>query len=325
VANQFIALAVPAADGAGAPTSVSAMDAVKTVVVEGAFTGTLLLEASSAAAGTDFAPVASFTSGENFALTVSVVAARLRVRRTGTAGGPVPTVTLGLQDGQTLQLFAPVVPANGSGPGASLSVATSGKLKTFQIGGGPYVGVVTVEGSEDGATWDTVVSFASGATPLQTVTSRLQFVRVNNRATQDVGAPAIVVLAAAQDDASGGGGGVASLMVFLSDSNRYGASGPEDLLAQWNVDLTDVTAANIAVRIAALIRQTGGGNFFRIRTGGTIGVPTDGTIRATLTTASAVFVAASNLGAAFANPGGQLLVKLTGNVGEIEGSQIRIG
>lgn len=325
MANQFISLAVPAADGAGAPSSVSAMDGVKTVVVEGAFTGTLLLEASAAAAGADFQPVASYSAGDNFALTITVVAARMRVRRVGVVGGPTPVVTLGLQDGQTLQLFAPVVPANGSGPGASLSVATSGKLKTIQVGGGAFTGVLTVEGSEDGTNWDIVVSFANGATPIQTVNSRLQFIRVNNRASQDLGAPAIVVLAAAQDDAGGGGGAVSTLKLFLDDSTRYGATGgTEDLLAQWNVNLADVVAANVQVRLSALIRQTGIGTF-QIRTGGTIGLATDGTVRATLTTGSVAFVAGTVLGAAFANPGGQLLVKLTGQSGEIEGTQIAIG
>ena len=83
----------------------------------------------------------------------------------------------------------------------------------------------------------------------------------------------------------------------------------EQVIDEYNVDFATLPAA-IAVNFAALVRVTGGTGTFNVRVGGTIGAA-DGTVRATLATASLTYVQQQNTGASFANPGGQQLVKVT--------------
>jgi len=83
----------------------------------------------------------------------------------------------------------------------------------------------------------------------------------------------------------------------------------EQVIDEYNVDFASLPAA-VTVNIAALVRVTGGTGTFNVRVGGTIGAA-DGTVRATISTASLVYVQQQNTGASFANPGGQQLVKIT--------------
>ncbi len=109
----------------------------------------------------------------------------------------------------------------------------------------------------------------------------------------------------------------------------------ETVVEEWNVNLDDVPVnpgSLIAVRLSGIISRTevvDNTATFRVRVGGTIGA-VDGTIRATVSV-DAGETQDSNLGASFANPGGQQLVKITienseaGGTGTIRGSHIRIG
>jgi hypothetical protein len=105
-------------------------------------------------------------------------------------------------------------------------------------------------------------------------------------------------------------GGAGNKLNVSHDQQEAVNGTTEAVIAEWNVDLADVPAANVQARLAALIRTSGGTGTYNLRTGGTIGAA-DGTIRATINTASGVYVQDTDIGAAFANPAGQLLVKVT--------------
>lgn len=81
------------------------------------------------------------------------------------------------------------------------------------------------------------------------------------------------------------------------------------MLDQYNVNF-DPLPATVTARFSAIVRVDGGTGTYHVMVGGTIAA-VDGTDRATLSTSSLVDVQQTNLGASFANPGGQQLVKIT--------------
>lgn len=103
----------------------------------------------------------------------------------------------------------------------------------------------------------------------------------------------------------------------------------EQVIDEFNVDFTNLPA-NITVNFSGLIRVSGGTGTFNLQVGGTIATA-DGTTRATLSTTSITYDQENNTGASFANPGGQQLVKITGDntsaseISFIRGYNVKIG
>lgn len=303
MANQFLSFNVPANDGVGANLNVSAMDSVKTLVVSGAFTGRLILESSGD--GINFSPVAELQN-DQAVLTVEVVAQFMRIRRAQVSGGAVPTVMIGLSDGFTLQFFSVPVPAT-DGLGGVTAIATTGKRKTIQCVGDFAGGNILVEGSEDGVSFDPVVRFDGGNQSPVTLDNRLQSVRVRRAIGTAVVNP--VVLLSAQDDPTGGGGTAQSILSFSEDEGRSNL-GTESIVYEYNANF-DILDALVTANISGIANRgaVAGTATANLRVGGTInGV--DGTVRATATTINAADTQVTNTGAAFANPGGQQLVKV---------------
>jgi hypothetical protein len=117
----------------------------------------------------------------------------------------------------------------------------------------------------------------------------------------------------------------------LSHVGELSQSGvTEQLIYEENVNFDDIPTGNIEARLTALTMAATGAETFNLRVGGTIGA-IDGTIRATVGGAVGAWAQVTNKGAAFANPTGQQLVKITalnadaGGTGRIRGISIAIG
>lgn len=93
---SFVTPAVPAADGVGAATDITALPEIKTITIGDTFTGAVILEYSEDAGGVDWAELpAMYAPGQ---MTFPLIANWIRVRRQGipTAATPgTPIVNLG--------------------------------------------------------------------------------------------------------------------------------------------------------------------------------------------------------------------------------------
>jgi hypothetical protein len=109
------------------------------------------------------------------------------------------------------------------------------------------------------------------------------------------------------------GAGATNKVTWGDDSKKYSSTNTEDLLAEYAVSFDDAGVGNIQARITGIISVGAGTGTYRMYTGATTpGSTTGGTIRATISTASVTEVLQQNLGSAFANPTGVVLVQITG-------------
>lgn len=168
--NQFAALPVPADDGVGAWVDTSAMAPEKTVTVDGgAYAGALIIESSNDAqtSGCALAGLPVFTGGTAAPVDVFAATQWMRVRRSGTFGGPgAPTVTIGAPPATASVFGAMAVPA-GDGVGAGIDLSAGGDANTFNVVG-PFSGRLAIEVSTDaGATWSpaAVLGLSGTTTP----------------------------------------------------------------------------------------------------------------------------------------------------------------
>ncbi|HVT61988.1 MAG TPA: hypothetical protein VHD33_00670 [Legionellaceae bacterium] len=110
-------------------------------------------------------------------------------------------------------------------------------------------------------------------------------------------------------------GGSVNKLTVTEESQKYSSTNTEDILAEYALSFDDLefgTSANIQARLSGIIKVGGGTGTFNLRVGATSpGATTGSTIRATLSTASTSEVALQNLGAAFANPQGVVIVQVT--------------
>lgn len=127
-------------------------------------------------------------------------------------------------------------------------------------------------------------------------------------------------------------GGSVNKVTLGEDRQSYNIGTAEDILAEFNVNFDDAGGATIQARLSAIVKASAGTGSFRIYTGATApGSTAGGTVRATVTTVSTAFEQQTNLGASFANPGGQRLVQITaansggGNRNTMRGLQIALG
>jgi hypothetical protein len=198
MANLFVNLPAPAANGAGAPVDVSAMGKTKSIVCGGGFAATVNVEYSTDDVGAGpWAPLATFLQAGN--LTIDVAAHWMRAVTSEYKSG-APNVDVGSSDAGSLFALLPAA-------GTPVDVSALPLLKTVVAPAG-FAGIVEV--SEDGISWAQIFSFQNGGAVTRSVVAR--FARVSGGADVWIGG--------AND--AGGGGGAASAVLSLYGDGSFG-------------------------------------------------------------------------------------------------------
>jgi len=149
MANLFFTLDVPAGNGVGAPTDVSASGREKTIQVEGSFAGSVSIDVFLHG-GTSWTTFKTFGTPDK---QVKSIAAQLfRVRRSGVPGvSPgAPTVLVSANDDGAQFAIIPAAPA-------SVNTEALGNFRTVTVAG--VNRPVNIEVSDDGIAWNTCMTF----------------------------------------------------------------------------------------------------------------------------------------------------------------------
>ncbi|HEY6033238.1 MAG TPA: hypothetical protein VIV58_03235, partial [Kofleriaceae bacterium] len=208
MANTFISLPAPAANGAGAWTDVSTMGALKTVTVvgnAGVFEPFVTIEASNESSPTDGFPLETFFQpGES---TYAVACMWMRAVVQNYRGGGAPTVSVGANtDGATADQL-PVTAGNGTG--TAVDVSALPVFKTVQVSGA-FGGSLDILISEDGGTtYSQSLSFAQPGAQSIEITADHMKVQRSGVPLVAPGTPVVWVAATASPGGGGGGGGTA--------------------------------------------------------------------------------------------------------------------
>ena len=210
MANQFIAIPAPAANGSGAAVDVSSFGALKTFQLASLGGAYVTLEMSNQAVATKWSPIKTFqAAGEE---TIVVAARWLRATTSNYQGGGAPVVNLGGDDSgaQFVELVAPA----GNGEGVAVDVSALPAFMTVQVGGS-FKGAINIEISEDaGATWSEMASFRGpGHQSFVAVAAQLRVKR--NGIVFPNGPTPVVFVGATAPVGGGGGGGGGNSQVFL--------------------------------------------------------------------------------------------------------------
>jgi hypothetical protein len=127
----------------------------------------------------------------------------------------------------------------------------------------------------------------------------------------------ITLTQSGQDITVATSGGLTNKITWASDCQLANTGNTETLAQEWVINFDDAStggAVNIQVRISAAVKAAAGTGTFNVRVGATnLGSTTGSTIRAVVTTTNTAFETKTNLGAAFTNPGGAVIVQLTIN------------
>jgi hypothetical protein len=204
MANQFVSLPTPAANGSGAAVDVSTFGGVKTVASSGngfTFEPTVTIEFSNELVPTRFAPL--WTFGKPGEKTILVAARWMRATVSNYRGGGSPVVDVGGNDAGAL--FATLVAPAGNGAGAGVDVTALPGFRTIHVAG-PFRGALNIEISEDaGATWSQIATLmAPGYRSLEFVS---EFMRVT-RVGVPQNSPGLPVINVGAVQGGGGQGGV---------------------------------------------------------------------------------------------------------------------
>jgi hypothetical protein len=112
-------------------------------------------------------------------------------------------------------------------------------------------------------------------------------------------------------------GGLTNKITWAEDNQVSNTGNTETLAREWVVNFDDASTGagnNIQVRLTAAVKAAAGTGTFNLRTGASaLGSTTGSTVRATVTTTNTAFETQTNLGSAFSNPGGVIIVQLTIN------------
>ncbi len=327
-----VVIPVPAA-GEGALVDVSALVGPKTVVLTGRFQGSYELLASQD--DSHFVPVAQFDAGGDEAVrqTISGAFKSMRLRAATPTTVPVGVVTCAVSAvaaaGQNYFAVLANLAAGFSGTSAAIDLAplmplTGPEEDICLVCEGNFTGRLTVEGSLDGTRFAPIGSFrvdrrpegapATLELPVLSTPDKTRYLRAS--LSGQVGTGGTVVTVGGRVPVSGGtvGDGISPVDDSTSRSTTLDAAG-EEILYEEPMDLdalavgTPISARWSAV-VAVSLASTG---TFRLYVGAaTPGSTAGGTVRATLTTSSLAAALASAAGAAFLNPGGKVLVQITG-------------
>lgn len=205
----FFNLPVPAGNGSGASTIVSALGGTRTVTVDKSqFSGILLLEASND--NVNFASVVRFDSGSQRQVVLNLACKYVRITRSGVVPEipAVPSVQIGASNAiDGVFTVLPVTP--GDGAGASVDISLGGDLITI-MGAGTFNRAVYIEGSQDGGvTWSRITDLGRFETA-RVDNTIATFNRLRTFSEQSGGNDAPVIMLGSMS-LSGGGAGVTSI------------------------------------------------------------------------------------------------------------------
>ena len=222
MANVFLDLPVPVADGVGVAVDTSSLGKTRTFTIQGDLDGASITIEISNDGGADFVPLISFAAGGK--KTVKVAAQFTRVRVVGSVNGAVAAnCDVGSNDDGGMFVNLPA--AAGDGIGASVDVSALGTFNTAVVTG-DFTGQIELQISEDGTDWTTCFTFT--APDQQSKLFVAQFMRTVRSQSNPLGPGTAEVDIGAINDAGGGGGGGAaggasSCLVFQPGG---GATGP---------------------------------------------------------------------------------------------------
>src|SRR5262245_54825790 len=147
MANIFVSIPVPAANGSGAPVDVSTFGLSKTISVTGPYSASVItIEISNEAVPTRWSPLVSFNNADGIVIDAACHWMRATVQ--GYRSG-VPACDVGGTDDGALFATTPATPRNGVG--AAVAVSTRPLAKTVTVGRA-YARTVQLEISDDGIT-----------------------------------------------------------------------------------------------------------------------------------------------------------------------------
>lgn len=172
MANQFVSIPVPAANGSGAAVDMSTFGLQKTISVCGPYDAAVTIEISNQLVPTRWAALMTFNNPDGIVMDVACRWMRATVQRykSGT-----PVCDVGGDDSGAL--FATFVPTAGDGVSPAVDVSLLGPFKTVTVGG-PFSGTVQLEVSEDGITNWSQIGFGFPNPGYQTMAFTAHFMRV---------------------------------------------------------------------------------------------------------------------------------------------------
>ena len=232
--NQFINLPANAANGPGAAVDVSALGALKTIVIAGAWPSgqapTIAIEINNdAAAQGTWTALASSQVGA--IKVVSAAAKWMRVNVSGYLQGPAPRVDVGATSDGCQFAALPTTPGNGTG--AAVDVSALGSYKTFTVGSA-FNGVVLIDVSEDGVNnWAQAMAFNGPGQ--QSIILAAHYMRVRRTGVPVIAPGAPIVNVGGANDPGGGGGSISTDDTLVGD----GDATPLGVRAPNQVDLTN--------------------------------------------------------------------------------------
>ncbi len=234
MANQFVALPAPAANGSGAAVDVSTFGAKKTFTVAQLGGAHVTIEMSNELVPTHWAPVVGMNP-KNSDVTLDIAARWMRATVSNydnRTSPPAPVVNLaGNDDGSNdAELIAPAV----DGDGAAVNIAALPELKTVHVAAA-FSGVVIIEMSADaGASWNVALSFSKpGQQSLVFTANRL---RVKRSGVSGGELPLVNVQATVPGGGGSGGAPAGPSMV-----------NPMALPEQWAQNEVAANQANVAL------------------------------------------------------------------------------
>jgi hypothetical protein len=320
--------------GEGALVNAASLVGQKTVLLTGRFRG--IYDLLGTHDDLRFVPIVQFDAGgvEGIRQTIAGSFKSLRLRAATPDTSALGTVTCevsavavaGQNSFATLASLA--AGFSGSSPSVDLSplFPPSGpEVDTCLICKGSFSGLLAVEGSLDNAGWNPLGSFRVDRLPegsptvlefpVLSTTDKVRYVRVTLAGT--VGAGGVVVTIGGGVPTSGstpGGSGISPVDEATSRTTSLNAAG-EEILYEEPIDLDAVAlGAPVIPSWSAVVSVSAPSTgTFRLYIGSTTPGNTVGsTLRATLTTSSLSDALASVAGAAFLNPGGKVLLQITG-------------
>ena len=237
MANVYLDLPVPLADGAGAPVDVSTLGAVKTVTYQGDVFGAVQVQASLD--GVRFSTVYTFSGPARKSLTLACVAMRAFVSNFRAGSAAAMQVASNDVGADFVALPSPA----GNGTGAAVDVSALGTLNTIGVVG-TWTGVIVVEISADGAAWNDLASFnpSSGFKTLQVVAQYMR-VRRERVVPSGPGAPVVAVAAANDSGAGAPSSGVDANALHLNAAAEVSALAAPALAADDVLVVEDADAA----------------------------------------------------------------------------------
>lgn len=229
--NLFFTLDVPANNGVGAATDVSAAGKEKTVQIDGAFRGTLNLE-FSVDGGASWITFASFSPPGETKRVIPIAAQLIRVRRLGVppiAPG-LPDIFVSTNDDGAKFATIPLAPA-------SINVESLGSFRT--VTATDVVEPTNIQISDDGVKWTTCMTFVGADYKSKIFTSR--FMRITK--------PAVVAVGAVND-----AGPDTDELVKVSGNDTTAGFLNGKLVAGANITLTEQNdGANESLEVAAVV------------------------------------------------------------------------